>query len=37
MGQDLEEEIAVRLYTIFEIYHFTKTDMVTAASKYRVN
>lgn len=31
-----EEGIAERLYKILEIYHFVKSDLVTLASKHRV-
>jgi hypothetical protein len=36
MERECEEEIAVRLYMLMEIYHFLKGDPVTIAGKFRL-
>lgn len=34
--RECEEEIAMRLYVLLEIYHFLKGDPVTIAGKFRL-
>lgn len=36
LTRECEEEVAMRLYVLFEIYHFLKGDPVTMASKFRI-
>ena len=36
MERECEEEIAMRLYVLLELYHFLKADPVTVAAKYRL-
>lgn len=36
MERECEEEIAMRLYVLLELYHFLKADPVTVAAKFRL-
>lgn len=36
MERECEEEIAMRLYVLLELFHFLKADPVTVAGKFRL-
>lgn len=36
MTRECEEEVTMRIYVLFEIYHFLKGDPVALAGKYKI-